>query len=200
MTVPPESGGPASIHVLAFAGSLRSGSYNRALLRAAVELAPDGVTIDIVPLDDIPFYDRDVEREGDPEPVVELKQAIDAADALLIATPEYQHSIPGVLKNALDWASRPHRRSVLIGKPAAIMGAAPGRFGTARGQDALREVLAYNQCFVLPRPGVLVGNARDKFDDDLRLVDESTRERVAKLLTHLKAWARHMNAWEPPSG
>ena len=197
MTDPPDtSGGPVS--VLAFAGSLRSGSYNRALVRAAVELAPENLRLDIFELDDIPFYDRDVEREGDPEPVTAFKQAIAAADALLIATPEYQHSLPGVLKNALDWASRPHRRSVLIRKPVAIMGAAPGRFGTARAQDSLRKVLSHNDCFVLQSPGLLVGNASDKFDDDLRLVDERTRERIARLLIHLRAWARHMNAWRPP--
>ena len=111
MTHPPEAGDGKPVRVLGFAGSLRAASYNRALLRAAGELAPDGVQIDLFELDDIPFYDRDVEREGDPEPVAAFKRSIGDADALLIATPEYQHSVPGVLKNALDWASRPHRRS-----------------------------------------------------------------------------------------
>ena len=197
MTDPPDWGARTTTRILGFAGSLRTGSYNRALVRAAVELAPDDVQIEVVELDDIPFYDRDVERHGDPEAVAAFKRAIETSDALLIATPEYQHGIPGVLKNALDWASRPHRRSVLVHKPVAIMGAAPGRIGTARAQDALRKVLFYNQCFVLSSPGVLVGRAGDKFDDG-RLVDEPTRERIAKLLVHLEAWARHMNAWEPP--
>lgn len=121
-----------TINVVAFAGSLRQESYNRALLRAAQESAPESMSIDTFDLSPIPLYNYDVEQQGDPEPVQEFKHAIRKADALLIATPEYQHGIPGVLKNALDWASRPPKQSPLQGKPAAIMGATPGMTGTAR--------------------------------------------------------------------
>lgn len=197
---PPETSAPdAPIHVLAFAGSLRSGSFNRSLLRAAAALAPEGMRVRIQQLDDIPFYDRDVEREGDPDAVAALKGAIDDAAAVLIATPEYQHSIPGVLKNALDWASRPHGRSVLKRKPAAILGATPGRFGTTRAQDELRKVLGYNGALVLPQPRLLVRRASDTFGDDGELVHEATRKRLATLLAHFDAWTRHMEGWTPPA-
>jgi chromate reductase len=198
---PDPSDGPApdaTIHVLAFAGSLRSGSYNRALVHAAAESAPEGMRVRTVQLDDIPFYDRDVEREGDPAAVTALKSAIEHADGVLIATPEYQHSIPGVLKNALDWASRPHGRSVLERKPAAIMGATPGRLGTARAQDELRKVLGYNGALVLPQPRLLVRRASEKVDDEGAFVDRATLDRLATLLTHLHAWTRHMAGWTPP--
>ena len=125
--------------------------------------------------------------------------SISSAQGLLIATPEYQHSIPGVLKNAIDWASRPPRRSVLKRKPVAIMGATPGRFGTARAQTDLRKVLVYNECMVLSRPSVLVRSARDKFSEDLELDHAETREKVAELMTHFAAWIRHTASWEPPA-
>lgn len=193
---PPGSGAP--LRVLGFAGSLRAGSFNRALLGAAVELAPEHMRIDIFDLHDIPLYNRDVEVEGDPEPVSTFKRAIRQADAILIATPEYQHSIPGVLKNALDWASRPPGKSALERKPAAIMGATPGRFGTARAQQDLRKVLVYNGVQVLTRPALMVRGAGQRFDDDLHLVDEGTRDRVRALLVHLAEWARFVSAWRPP--
>ena len=186
------------VQVLGFAGSLRSGSFNRALLRAAAKLAPEDMRVDAFELDAIPLYNRDVEEDGDPAPVTAFKQAIADADAILIATPEYQHSIPGVLKNALDWASRPPRRSTLKRKPAAIMGATPGRFGTARAQADLRKVLVYNEVQVLARPSVMVRRAGEKFDPDLVLVDDATKDRVRGLLRHLGAWARFMSGWEPP--
>lgn len=192
------TGGEAALRVLGFTGSLRSGSFNRALLRAAADVAPEGVRIDIFDLHDIPLYDRDVEEQGDPEPVRAFKRAIGDADAILIATPEYQHSIPGVLKNALDWASRPPGKSTLKRKPAAIMGATPGRFGTARAQQDLRKVLVYNDVQVLTQPPVMVRRAGQKFDDDLVLVDDTTRDRIRGLLVHLAAWARFVSGWSPP--
>jgi chromate reductase len=129
----------APIHVLGFAGSLRRGSYNRSLLRAAQEMAPAGMTIEVFDLAPIPVYNADVEAEGDPEPVAAFKAAIRRADALLIACPEYNHGVPGVLKNATDWASRPPRGAALDRKPLALMGASPGMTGSARGQSQLRQ-------------------------------------------------------------
>ena len=122
-------GAAATFRLLGIPGSLRTGSYNRALLRAAAEVLPPGVGLDLLPLNDIPPYNADVQSEGDPAPVEELKRRIEAADALLIATPEYNYSIPGVLKNALDWASRPAKTSCLRKKPVGIIGASGGESG-----------------------------------------------------------------------
>ena len=177
------------MRVCGIAGSLRRGSYNRALLRAAVGLAPDAMEIAVFDrLRDVPPYDADVEAAGDPEPVVALKAAIRDADALLIVTPEYNYSVPGVLKNAIDWASRPPASSVLIGKPAAIMGATPGRTGTARAQLALRQSFVFTQTPVLPGPEVLVAEAAQRFAADGTLTDERTRQFVRMLLERLAAW------------
>ena len=181
--------------VCGIAGSLRAGSYNRALLRAAQELAPDGMEIRIFDrLGEVPLYDADVEAEGDPEPVRALKGAIAEAGALLVATPEYNHGVSGVLKNAIDWASRPARSSVLGGKPTAILGASPGVTGTARAQAQLRQALVFTDTPVLPQPEILVYRASDKFDDDGRLTDERTREFVGKLLRGLADWARRLGS------
>ena len=177
---------------LGIAGSLRRGSYNRGLIRAAIELAPAGARVIPYDLIDLPLYNGDVEAEGDPEPVAAFKKAIAAADALLIASPEYNHCIPGVLKNAIDWASRPARASVLTGKPVAIMGASTGPGGTARAQAHLRDGLAYTNGLVLPLPEVLVPRAAEKFDDEGVLVDPVTREEVRDLLVSLAAWTRRL--------
>lgn len=187
-----ESG--SEIGVLAFAGSLRAGSYNRGLVRAAVEIAPVGMRVEVYGLAGIPLYNYDIEERGDPEAVVAFKGAIRRADALLIATPEYQHGVPGVLKNALDWASRPHAGSVLEGKPVAILGASPGFTGTARAQEQLRQILAFSLSRVVLRPEVLVGGAGEKFDASGRLVDVPTRQFVGKLLSALAELVRVMGA------
>jgi chromate reductase, NAD(P)H dehydrogenase (quinone) len=179
-----------ALKVLGFAGSLRRGSLNRGLLRAAQELAPPGMTIEAYDLGAIPLYNYDLEEGGDPQPVGEFKEAIHRAQALLIATPEYQHGIPGVLKNALDWASRPAGRSVMQGKPVAIMGASPGFTGTARAQTQLRQALTYTQNLVVLQPEVLVARAHEKFDSEGRLTDGRTREFVRRLLDQLWALAR----------
>jgi chromate reductase, NAD(P)H dehydrogenase (quinone) len=185
------------IRVLGIAGSLRRGSYNRALVRAAIGLAPADLRIEAFELEGIPFFDADVERRGDPEPVVRLKEAIRASDALLVATPEYQHSLPGVLKNALDWASRPPKDPPLRRKPVAIMGATTGLYGTARAQADLRKVLVYNDALVLQRPEVMVPKAAAAFDDG-ELVDEDARGFLRQLLEGLASWTRFVRAWEPP--
>jgi chromate reductase, NAD(P)H dehydrogenase (quinone) len=187
--MPSEQGGTvnSTIQVLAIAGSLREDSHNHALLRAAQELAGDSMNIEITDLDEIPPFNEDVEAEGDPSPVVELKRRIRDADALLIATPEYQHGIPGVLKNALDWASRPPGEAPLHGKPTAIMGATLGDFGTARAQEQLRQTLVYNNCPMVKVPEVLVANADDKVDENGDFSDGETLEFVTELLKSLEA-------------
>jgi chromate reductase len=174
--------------VAGFAGSLRKASFNRALLRAAVELAPDGMTIEVLDIGDIPVYDADVEARGDPAPVAEFKRGIARADGLLVATPEYNHGVPGVTKNAIDWASRPPRESVLDGKPVAVMGATPGMGGTARGQAQLRQAFTFTNSIAMMKPEILVARAGEKFDDQGRLVDETTREYLGKFLVAFAAW------------
>jgi chromate reductase, NAD(P)H dehydrogenase (quinone) len=176
--------------VCGIAGSLRRGSYNRALLRSARELAPEDMAIRIFDgMAEIPLYNADLEAEGEPESVQALKRAIDEADALLIATPEYNHGVPGVLKNAIDWASRPPRGSVLAGKPTAIFGASPGITGTARAQSQLRQAFVFTNTPALPQPEILVYRANEKFDDEGRLTHDKTREFVGLLLRELRDWA-----------
>ena len=182
-----------SLTFLGLAGSLRRASYNRGLIRAAGDVAPAGIEVVPYELADIPLFNADVEAEGDPAAIADFKRAVAEADALLIATPEYNHCVPGVLKNAIDWASRPARQSVLTGKPVAIMGASTGRGGTARAQAHLRDGLAYTNGFVLPLPEVLVGLARERFDDDGNLTDPDTRAEVRDLLVSLAAWTRRLD-------
>lgn len=173
--------------ICGIAGSLRKRSLNRALLRAALELAPAGMEIRIFDrIGELPHYDGDLDAGEGPEPVAALRKAIGEADGLLIVSPEYNFSIPGVLKNAIDWASRPVASSCLKHKPCAIMGASGGIFGTLRGQLALRQSLHCTETRVLLKPEVFVGKAGEKFDAELRLTDETTREHVAKLLVALQ--------------
>lgn len=181
----------SQLRVLGFAGSLRKGSLNRALIRAAQELAPPDMTIDVFDLADIPLYNGDVEAAGDPAGVTAFKQAIRAASALLIATPEYNHGVPGVMKNAIDWASRPPRQAPLNGKPVGLIGASPGITGSARGQSQLRQAFEFTNSYCMPQPEILVFRANEKFDDQGRLVDEKTRDSLGKYLVALAAWARH---------
>ena len=177
------------MRVCGLAGSLRRGSYNRALLRATASLAPEGFEIVVFDrLGEIPLYNADVEVEGDPESVTAFKGAIRAADAPLVVTPEYNYGVPGVLKNAIDWASRPPGASVLEGKPTALMGATPGRGGTARSQLALRQSFVFTGTPVLPGPEVLVAEAHEKFGKDGTLQDEATRRHVRELLDRLARW------------
>jgi chromate reductase, NAD(P)H dehydrogenase (quinone) len=176
---------PTPVQVLGLAGSLRRGSFNRALIHAAAELAPFQMEIVSFDLESIPMFNADVEKIGDPEPVVRLKRAIANADGLLISTPEYQRGVPGVLKNALDWASRPPGKSALRHKPVAIMGAATGMTGTARAQSQLRQTLVYNDCQMVQRPEVLVADARSKFGDDGSFQDEAGKKFIRELLEEL---------------
>ena len=173
------------MRVLAISGSLRSGSYNTELLRAAQELAPDGVELELYDgLAALPPYDQDV-QDSAPAPVQELRERIASADALLIATPEYNGSIPGVLKNAIDWASRPPLASPLARKPVAITGASTGLGGTARAQQQLRDALEFPGAIVVEEPEVLVREAFMRFDEDGELADEEARAEIAALLEAL---------------
>ena len=177
-----------SISVLGIAGSLRAKSFNRMTLLAACELAGEEMQITYFEqLSGIPLYDEEVRERGFPEPVQELREKIAGADALLIVTPEYNHSIPGVLKNALDWASRPPQMP-FIGKPVAIMGATPGRGGTLRAQLHLRQILTGLNMHVLNRPEVLIREAESKFNSEGRLTDQETGEQIRKLLQGLRDW------------
>lgn len=180
----------AELAILAFAGSLRRGSYNRALLRSAVELAPKGMRIEIFDLADVPLYNGDVEAEGDPEGVARLKRAIAAADGVLMATPEYNHGVPGVMKNAVDWASRPPRAAPLGGKPVGIIGASPGSTGSARGQSQLRQAFEFTDSYCMPQPELLVARAHEKFDSDGNLADPETARYLARYLGAFAGWVR----------
>lgn len=182
----------AAVSAVAFAGSLRRASYNRALLEACRELAPADLALTIVTLDEVPLFNEDVEAAGDPSGVVALRDAIAGADGLLIATPEYNHGVPGVTKNAIDWLSRPPRRSVLDGKPVAILGVSPGMTGSARGQSQLRQAFEFTNSYCMPQPEVLVADARERFDAELRLVHERTRAHLAKFLVAFAVWIRRL--------
>lgn len=181
------------IRIVGIAGSLRKESYNRKLLRAAVELAPPGMRIEVFDLAPIPLYNADIDVDAlRPEPVRRLKQQIAEADGVLIVSPEYNHTVPGVLQNAIDWASRPGLKSVLRDKPVGIIGASPGAIGTARAQQQLKLVFLSTLSFVMPHPGVVVGQAPDKFDETGRLVHAPTRSFVADFLAQFKAFTADM--------
>ena len=179
------------IRILGIPGSLREASYNKAALRAAQELLPDGATLEVFDLQGLPAFNEDDERAL-PARVVELKAGIREADAILIATPEYNYSVPGVLKNAIDWASRPYGDNAWDGKPVAIMGASPGPRGTARAQYHLRQTFVFLNMYPVNRPEVMISNAAQRFDAQGRLVDEGSRARIRQLLETLVAWTRRL--------
>ena len=179
------------VKVLGMCGSLRKSSFNRAALRAAAELLPDGMTLTVADIAAIPLYNEDVRQAGFPPPVQSLREAIAAADALLFATPEYNYSMPGVLKNAIDWASRPPDQP-FNGKPVAIMGATAGLWGTSRAQYHLRQSCVFLNMLPINKPEVLIAQAANKFDAEGRLTDQSTRDLIAQLLVALRDWARRL--------
>jgi chromate reductase, NAD(P)H dehydrogenase (quinone) len=182
------SAGPRPYDIVGIAGSLRQASFNRALLRAAVQLAPPTLKVTVHDLAALPLYNADVEARAVPEAVAALRTAVRAADGLLVATPEYNHGVPGVLKNAIDWLSRPPRASALDGKAAAIMGASPGMTGTARGQSQLRQSFVFTKTYAMLQPEVLVARAHEKFDARGELIDPATREFVAMFLARFADW------------
>jgi chromate reductase, NAD(P)H dehydrogenase (quinone) len=177
------------ITVLGICGSLRAGSYNTATLRTAIELKPPGMTIETADIGSIPLYNEDVRAQGFPPPVEKLRAQIAAADALLFVTPEYNYSMPGLLKNAIDWASRPPDQP-FAGKPIAIMGAGAGMAGTARAQYDLRRCCVFLDMHPVNRPEVLIGQAQTKFDAQGRLTDEAARGFIRDLLIALDKWTR----------
>jgi chromate reductase len=179
------------INVLAICGSLRAGSYNRAALRTAIELKPPGMAIETADIGSIPLYNEDVRAQGFPPPVETLRRQIAAADALLFVTPEYNYSIPGVLKNAIDWASRPPDQP-FAGKPVAIMGAGAGMAGTARAQYDLRRCCVFLDMHPINKPEVLIGQAQTKFDAEGRLTDEAACGFIRDLLVALEQWTRQI--------
>jgi chromate reductase, NAD(P)H dehydrogenase (quinone) len=179
------------VRILGIAGSLRRESYNRAALRAATTLVPDGATLEIFEIDDIPGFNQD-EDQHPPAKVVELKKRIREADAILFVTPEYNYSVPGVLKNAIDWASRPYGDSAWDGKSAAIMGASVGTTGTARAQYHLRQMMVFLNMFPINQPEVMIGNAAERFDGQGNLTDEKARGLIRQLLKNLVDWARRV--------
>ena len=182
-----------ALMILGVAGSLRRASYNRAALRAAQSLTPEGARLEISDIDGVPLFNQDQEREP-PAAVVELKRRVRAADAILFATPEYNHSFPGVLKNIIDWASRPFGESAWAGKPVAVIGCSSGVAGTARAQAHLRQVFVTLDMPALNQPQVLIANAAQKFDAEGNLTDEATKALIRQLLQNLAAWTRRLRA------
>ena len=178
--------------ILGIAGSLRQASYNRAALRAAERLVPEGARLEIFDLAGIPPFNQDDERNPPPR-VVELKRSIRSSDAILLVTPEYNYSIPGVLKNAIDWASRPYGDNSWDGKPVAVMGASLGALGTARAQYHLRQVLMALNMHAVNKPEVLISNAAERFDEQGNLKDENTAKHIRNLLVSLVEWAQQLD-------
>jgi chromate reductase len=180
-----------SISILGFAGSLRRGSYNKAILRAAGELVPEGARLEIFDLAGIPPFNQDLESQL-PDMVKTFKAKIGAADAILMATPEYNYSIPGVLKNALDWASRPYGDNALDGKPVAIMGASIGMIGTARAQYHLRQSLVFLNMYPLNKPEVMVPFAQNSINEQGQVTDQKTKDKIRELIESLIAWTKRL--------
>lgn len=180
------------LRILGIAGSLRKDSFNRSALRAATGLVPDGAEIEIFEIDGIPGFNQD-EEQNPPAKVAEFKQKIREADAILFVTPEYNYSVPGVLKNAIDWASRPYGDSAWNGKPAAIMGASIGGIATARAQYHLRQMFVFLNVFPINQPEVMIGNCTDKFDSEGNLTDETSRKLIKQLLENLVEWTKQIN-------
>jgi chromate reductase len=179
------------VKILGFVGSLRQGSYNKALMRAALELTPEDAALEVFDLEGIPPFNQDLENQP-PQIVNEFKAKIKQADALLIATPEYNYSVPGVLKNAIDWASRPYGDNVLEGKPVAIMSASIGRLGGARAQYHLRQSFVFLNMHPLNRPEVMMPFAQEHVDANGNVTDEQTRQLVRQLLEALVQWTRKL--------
>ena len=181
------------MHFLGISGSLRKQSYNTAALRACASLLPDGVTLELADISAIPLYNEEIREQGLPAAVLKLREQIAAADALVIATPEYNYSVPGVLKNAIDWASRPPSQP-FDGKPIALLGATPGGLGTSRSQYHLRQIFVYLNGQLLNKPEVMISAAPSKFDAEGKLTDAATADHLKTMLSALADWARLLSA------
>jgi len=180
--------------ILGLAGSLRQASFHRGIVRAAHEVAPEWMSCENFDLARIPYFNQDTEDEGNPEPIKELREKIRAYDAVLIATPEYDYAIPGVLTSALDWCLRSrHEPTPFHHKPVGLVGASPGGGGTARGQLVLRQILLHPPAYVMPEPQMLIPYSRQKFDVETGdLVDEETRDRLGRFLSSLAEWTHRL--------
>jgi len=178
------------VKILGMSGSLRRGSYNKAALRAALDLLPVGAELKIIDLAPIPFFNEDLEGQTLPEAVLELASGVQAADALLLVTPEYNYAVPPVLKNAIDWISRQSTGAFVMEKPAALMSASTGMFGGVRAQYHLRQTCVACNIMTLNRPEVFISQAQNKFDQNLRLSDDFTRNAIKNLLQALVDWTR----------
>lgn len=183
----------AAIRILGLSGSLRKGSYNSAALRAASGLLPEGASMEIADLSEVPVYNEDVKAQGFPPAVQKLREKIAAADALFFATPEYNYSVSGVLKNAIDWASRPPNQP-FDDKPVAIMSASGGLLGGARAQYHLRQIGIFMNLRFVNRPEVMIAQAQTKFDAEGNLTDETTRGLIRDLGKALVDWTRRLKA------
>ena len=179
------------LKILGFVGSLRTGSYNKALMRAAVELVPENAEIEVFDIAGIPPFNQDLETQL-PQIVKDFKAKIKRADALLVATAEYNYSIPGVLKNALDSASRPYADKVFDGKPVAIMSASTGRLGGARAQYHLRQCFVFLNMFPINHPEVMLAQADKNVDEKGNLANEETRKLIRQLLEELVKWTEKL--------
>ena len=179
------------VRIAGIAGSLRKRSYNRAALLAAKNLAPAGAVIEVVEIGTLPLFNDDL-ASAPPPAVTEFRRAIGGADAILFSTPEYNYSISGVLKNAIDWGSRPPAESVWARKPAAIMGASGGLLGTARAQYHLRQMFVFLDMYPLNRPEVMIASAGKKFDAQGSLTDDDTRRRIGELVQALVTWTKQL--------
>ncbi len=184
-----------TLKIVGIAGSLRENSFNRSLLLAAAELAPSDLQIDVVDLNEIPIFNQDLDSDGErTEPVEALKSAIHSADGVLISTPEYSYSMPGMLKNVLDWNARPGQGMgrPMSGKPTGIMGASPGGSGAMRAQEQVKLALLAMLAPIYPHGGIAVARAYEKFDEQSKLSDEGTRTFLAKYLVGFSEWIRTM--------
>ena len=179
--------------ILGIAGSLRRDSYNRAALRAAQQLTPENTRIEIFDIDGLPGFSQDFEAEP-PAKVIEMKQRIRSADAILFVTPEYNYSVPGVLKNAIDWASRPYGDSAWSGKPVAVMGASVGMLGSARAQYHLRQMFVFLNMYPVNQPEVMISSAAKRFDEQGNLTDDTTKKLIRQLLEELVNWAKRLQS------
>ncbi len=186
------SGSEKITKIAAISGSLRQYSYNTGLLHELQAQAKEPVTLEILEIGNLPLYSGDTETEAYPKEAIVLKEKVKMCQGLIIATPEYNYSVPGVLKNAIDWLSRPPVGIPLIKKPVAILGASTGVFGSARAQYHLRQSLVCLNAYVMNRPEIFVGNAAEKFDDQGKLTDQETQERLGKFLSAFLAWMEQL--------
>lgn len=187
------------IRILGISGSLREGSYNTAALKAAAALAPENAEIEIFDISGMPDFNQDNEKDP-PAKVAEFKQKIREADAILFSSPEYNYSVPGFLKNAIDWASRPYGDSAWEGKPAAIMGASGGAIGTARMQYHLRQIMVFLNMHPINKPEVMINNCTSKFNDQGELTDETTKGFIRDLMQNLVDWTIKVRPGERSAG